>query len=136
MRCLAILFLSFIISTSAICQSQDYKNLETQIKILYKKNATTPIPKDIFINKFNKSIDIEGHQILLDSINIAYFFDNSSVPIYQNQVKFECKTANNCIIFNANNKNVSGLRVSFRSKSSCYNFINLLSEVERLMNNR
>lgn len=133
MKRFVLLLLLFKISASSFCQTS-YNKLESQLKFLYKNDVAITNPKDIFINKFNKSIDIVGHQILLDSIKITYFYDRDAKPSYQNQVYFECKNSN-CIRNNIENKDFSGVTVPFKTKASCYRFINLLSEIKQLMDN-
>jgi hypothetical protein len=134
MKQVLLLILLLTTSLTTLCQIKNYDNLVIRLKLQYKSNVATPKPKDIFINKFNRSIEIEGHQISLDSVKIVYFFDNNTKSIYQNQVKFECKNNHNCIIENTDNKDVSGLRISFKSQTACYSFINTLSEIKQLMN--
>jgi len=117
-----------------LCQINNYDNLVSKLKLKYKNNVATSKPKDIFINKFNKSIEIEGHQVSVDSVKAIYFFDNAAKSSYQNQVKFECNTGN-CIIYDVKNEKVSGLRIAFKTKQACYDFINILSEIRKSMNN-
>ncbi|MFI5139229.1 MAG: hypothetical protein ACHQIM_15505 [Sphingobacteriales bacterium] len=135
MKRFIILFLLIKISTSAFCQTQSYSKLENQLNLLYKNNVTGKL-KYIFINRFNKSIDISGFQVVLDSVQATYYFDNTAKAIYQNKVEIECVSngSRNCLK-NAINGDSSGLSIPFKNKSACYEFINILSEIKELMDN-
>ena len=108
------------------------------MNIVYQNNAAVGgKPKHIFINRFNKSIDILGFQILLDSVKTVYRFDDTLKSIYRNQVAFECESTSqkNCIK-NALNEYSSALFISFKSKSACYDFMNLLFEIKECLDKR
>jgi hypothetical protein len=133
MRLWILVSIFIIIPRFALSQSKNETQLWVQIKSLYKINVNASIPNEIFINNFDKTLDILNHQILLDSVKIIYFFDTTCKPIYANKVRFNCPDTN-CIIYETNNTEVSGLSIPFKSKSACYKFINLLSELKKSLN--
>ena len=72
--------------------------------------------------------DTGSFWIPLDEVKIVYNYNNS-LPGYYHFVKYQCRRGSNCIK-SMNGEYVSGLSVPLRSKTACYEFINLISNLK------
>lgn len=111
---------------------------QDEIKVIINKinqNLSTygadPTLKEVFLNRQEKILDIQGFQIPLEKTKEIYEPDART---YQGikitgKVTFECEW--NCIENTEENKMNSGVGFSFKSKKGAYLFIELIYQLKK-----
>tara|TARA_R100000988_G_C3966486_1_gene149075 strand:- start:514 stop:891 length:378 start_codon:yes stop_codon:yes gene_type:complete len=90
-----------------------------------------PTLKEVFLNRQQKILDIQGYQIPLNKTKEFYESDArtyNGIKIIGN-VFFKCDW--NCIEDTTEKKMNSGVAFSFKSKKGAYLFINLIFELKK-----
>lgn len=106
---------------------------------LYKENRVLPEKTvastyhEIFLNKTNKTIDINGYSIPLGGYKVDY---NYSYYKYFNKYMHKAELTcidGDCIFIQVENRHMSGMGFFLTTKKACYDFINLLAEIKQAL---
>ena len=129
------LFLIAFTTIQKISLAQNIDGLLIKINKLYKENRVLMTGKiqEIYLNKTNKTIDIDDKIIPLDNYSINY--ENSYIKFHKknmNIVYIKC-IEGNCILDRETKESNSALGFYFKTKKACYDFMNLLDEIRQLM---
>lgn len=122
--------LAFLIGISSYSQDEISRIINEINKNLIEYGAD-PSLTEVFLNRQQKILDIEGYQIPLELTNEIYKPDariHEGIKIV-GTVFFECDY--NCIQNTSDNKKNSGVGFSFKSKKGAYIFINLIFRLKK-----
>ena len=112
-----------------------------KINKFHKENRDDPGKKinDMYVNKTNKTIDIDDFVISLDSYKATYYVNHEKNETIHG-VLFQCIENQDCIYKNGEKNNrdkigfsLSGMGIAFKSKKACYEFINLIDELKKML---
>lgn len=123
-----IFSLFLMLTTYGVFSQSNSAKVVNELKSYYNKNGIAKVEKEIFYNRSENILELDGYQIPLDEVKIVYNYNNS-LPGYYHFVKYQCRRGSNCIK-SMNGEYVSGLSVPLRSKTACYEFINLISNLK------
>ena len=126
-----LLVLALVLTLVNITYSQTTVNNKiNEIKTLFEKSPLSESEKTFFYNKAEKILEFGGFQIPFMDVKIVYKFNDEFFD-YSDFVNFNCNYDKNCIV-DSNNQGSIGLSIPFNSKTKCYEFINLISELREL----
>ncbi len=125
-----LLILTFL-STLTTFSQNEVKVIIDKINQNLITYGADPTLKEVFLNRQEKILDIQGFQIPLEKTKEIYEPD---AKIYQGikiigKVSFECEW--NCIENTEDNEKNSGVAFSFKSKKGAYLFIELIYQLKK-----
>ena len=139
-KILFIITVALIIPMVSICQVQ-LDNLLIKLNKLQKENRLMFVGKvqEIYLNKTNKTIDMDNLTIPLGSYTVNYLNSNENIDNKYHKknldiVSFRC-TEGNCLYRQSTNTYHNGFWIYFKSKKACYDFINTLDEIKNILIN-
>ncbi|MEN3324241.1 hypothetical protein VP395_10920 [Mariniflexile soesokkakense] len=125
-----LLILTFISGITSYSQNE-IKDIIDKLNQNLTTYGADPSLKEVFLNRQEKILDIQGFQIPLEKTKEVYQPDEK---IYQGtkiigKVSFECEW--NCIKNTEDNEQNSGVAFSFKSKKGAYLFIDLIFQLKK-----
>lgn len=127
------ILLFFVLSPLlSLCQLNS-DNVLIKLNKLYKETRllSTGKVQEIFINRTNKTVDIDNRIIPLTNYTASY--ENSYQTSFKrniDKVWLTCLDGQNCITLPEDDP-IKGLGLFFKSKKASYDFINLLDQLKQ-----
>ncbi len=121
------------ISTLRISDSKAQSTVDSyflEMERFFIKHSELISERYIYLNGSEKIIDITGSQIPLNEVKVTYRLYNNSKHL----VDFSCKEEGVSCIKSEEEKTSISIGIPFDTKKSCYDFINMISELKKRLN--
>lgn len=132
---LILLLISLILIPVLSFGQSKIDGLLSKLNKLHKENRVLGYGKieDIFLNKTDKTIDIDNKIIPLTNYTANYEeIYNLKLERNVNVVKISCLDKENCMIDSKTQDDYKSLGFYFKTKKACYDFINLIEEIKQV----